>query len=262
MGGTWGAKVLKSVRRLAIAACAAALALTAGIPTAGAVSVTPVVVDLQPTGSRMSQVITVENRYNRPVVLEVRVQEATYTDDGLKGTGKESDDLLVFPPQMSIDAGKTQAIRVQYVGDPALAQSKHYYVTIAQLPVQLEQNSPTVVQLLYNFQVVVGVGVPGAKPNIQVAKSEITTTGDGKPRATITLTNDAATYGYLQRGTLRFVQKDVAGKEVFNRVLNSDQIEQEIGYGLVGAGQTRRIATSIVLPTTEGTLEVRYTPGK
>lgn len=253
--------MLKSVRRYAIATCAAALAAVT-TPAAWAVSVTPVVIDLQPSGSRMSQVVTVENRYARPVVLEVKVQEATYTDDGLKSTGKDSEDLLVFPPQMSIEPGKSQAIRVQYVGDPALAQSKHYFVTIAQLPVKLEENAPTVVQLLYNFQVVVGVGVPGARPNLQVVKSEITTTGDGKPRATITLTNDAATYGYLTGGTLRIVQKDSAGKEIFNRSLNSDQIEQEIGYGLVGAGQTRRITTPIELPTMEGTLDVRFSPSK
>lgn len=253
--------MLKSGRRHALAACAMALtAMTA--PAAWAVSVTPVVVDLQTSGSRMSQVVTVENRYARPVVLEIKVQEATYTDDGLKSTGKDSDDLLVFPPQMSIEPGKSQAIRVQYVGDPALAQSKHYFVTVAQLPVKLEEGSPTVVQLLYNFQVVVGVGVAGTRPNLQVAKAEVTTEGDGKPRATITLTNDAATYGYLTGGTLRMVEKDASGKEVFNRTLNSDQIEQEIGYGLVGAGQTRRITTPIVLPVAEGTLDVRFSPSK
>lgn len=257
-----GDTVLTSIRRLAFAASAAGLALATAIPQARAVSVTPVVVDLQTSGSRMSQVVMVENRYARPVILEIKVQEATYTDAGLKGTGKESEDLLVFPPQMVIEAGKTQAIRIQYVGDPALAQSKHYYVTIAQLPVKLDENAGSVVQLLYNFQVVVGVSVPGARPNLQVAKSEITTTGDGKPRATLTLANDSPTYGYLTGGTLRIIEKDRAGKEVFNRTLNSDQIEQEIGYGLVGAGQTRRLATPLELPTAEGTLEVRFTPSK
>ena len=252
--------MLKSVRRFAIANCLAAA--VAAAPAAWAVSVTPVVVDLQPSGSRMSQVVTIENKYARPVVLEIKIQEATYTDDGLKGTGKESEDLLVFPPQMSIEPGKTQAIRIQYVGDPALAQSKHYFVTVAQLPVKLDESAGSVVQLLYNFQVVVGVSVAGAKPNLQVTKSEITTTGDGKPRATITLTNDAATYGYLTGGTLRIVEKDRAGKEVFNRALNSEQIEVEIGYGLVGAGQTRRMTTPIELPTAEGSLEVRFTPSK
>lgn len=253
--------MLKSVQRFAIATCVAAFsAMTAG--QAHAISVTPVVVDLQPTGSRMSQVVTIENKYARPVVLEIKIQEANYTDDGLKGTGKDSDDLLVFPPQMSIDPGKTQAIRIQYVGDPALTKSKHYFVTVAQLPVKLEESAPTVVQLLYNFQVVVGVGVPGARPNLQVTKSEVSTSGDGKPRAAITVTNDAATYGFLTGGTLRIVEKDRQGKEVFNRALNPDQIETEIGYGLIGAGQTRRIITPIMLPTAEGTLEARFTPSK
>lgn len=237
-----------------------AAALCAPI-AASAMSVSPMVVDLQTSGQRLSQVVTIENRYARQVIIEIRVQEVVYTDDGIKGTGKESEDLVVFPPQAIIEPGKSQAIRIQYVGDPELARGKHYFVTVAQLPVKLPEGDPSV-QLLYNFQVVVGVNMAGAQSALRVDKAGISTSGDGKPRLELTMKNDATAYGYLSGGTLKIVEKDASGKEVFSRTMTGEQISQEIGFGLVGAGQTRRIATPIVLPQAGGSVEASFTPNR
>jgi hypothetical protein len=59
---------------------------------------------------------------------------------------------------------------------------------------------------------------------------------------------------------LKIVQRDAAGAEVYERTLTGEQIAQEIGFGLVGAGQTRRLATPIVLPRAEGAVEATFTP--
>lgn len=238
----------------------AAIAACATIATAVyAMTVSPVVIDLQTSGQRMSQIVTIENKYAKPVILEVLTQEATYTDDGVKGTGKATDDLLVFPPQAQIAPGGTQAIRIQYVGDPDLAKSKHYFVTVAQLPVKIPEGD-SAVQLLYNFQIVTGVSMAGKRPAIAVAKAASYTGGDGKPRVAITLNNDADTYGYLSNGSLRIVQKNAAGAEIFRKVMTGEQISQEIGFGLVGAGQVRTIQTGIVLPESGGSVEAYFTP--
>jgi fimbrial chaperone protein len=238
---------------LAVAACAS-------IATAVyAMTVSPVVVDLQTSGQRMSQVVTIENKYSKPVVLEILTQEAEYTDEGLRGTGKPTDDLLVFPPQAQIAPGGTQAIRIQYVGDPDLAKSKHYFVTVAQLPVKLP-DSDSAIQLLYNFQIVTGVSVAGKRPNIRVSSASSYSGGDGKPRVLLTLNNDADTYGYLSSGSLRIVQKDAAGKEIFKKTMDGEQISQEIGFGLIGAGQIRKLQTGIILPTSGGSVEAYFTP--
>jgi fimbrial chaperone protein len=224
-----------------------------------AMTVSPVVVDLQTSGSRMSQIVTIENKYARPILLEMSAQEAEYTDEGVRGTGKETEDLLVFPPQAQIPAGGTQAVRIQYLGNPDLAASKHYFVTVAQLPVKLPEGE-SAVQLLYTFQIVTGVSMPGKRPNIVVDGAEAYMGGDNQPRLLLNLSNDADTYGYLSSGSLRIVQKDDAGKEVFKRTMTGDQISQEIGFGLVGAGQKRRMSTPIILPQMGGQVEVSFTP--
>ncbi|MGQ3101203.1 MAG: fimbria/pilus periplasmic chaperone [Sphingopyxis solisilvae] len=248
--------MLNRVTWYALAVVAAA-ALVATV--VHAMSVSPVVIDLQTSGQRMSQVVTIENKYAQPIVLEMSAQEAMYTDEGVMGTGKPTDDLLVFPPQAQIPPGGTQAIRVQYVGEPELAQSRHYFVTVAQLPVKLPEDE-SAVQLLYTFQVVTGVSMPGKRPNLAVTGAETFMGGDDQPRLLLVLTNDADTYGYLSNGTLRVVQKDDTGREVFRRSMNSDQINQEIGLGLVGAGQTRRLLTPIILPQMGGQIEAVFTP--
>jgi fimbrial chaperone protein len=251
-------KMWNRMRIAGYGAVAAAIAVLVAT-VVHAMTVSPVVVDLTTTGGRMSQIITIENKYAKPVILEMLSQEAEYTDEGVKGTGKQTDDLVMFPPQAQIAPGGTQAIRIQYVGDPDLAKSKHYFVTVAQLPVKMPEGQSGV-QLLYNFQIVTGVAMSGKRPNITVAGAESYMGGDGKPRLTLILKNDADTYGYLSNGSLRITQKDAGGKEVFKKSMTPDQISQDIGYGLVGAGQTRRLQTAIVLPETGGSVEAFFTP--
>ena len=238
---------------------AAAVALVA--TTAHSMSVTPVVVDLAMSGQRMSEIVTIENTYARPIILEMQVQKAEYTDQGVSGTGKETDDLLVFPPQVQIAPGASQAVRVQYVGDPDFSQSKHYFVTVAQLPVKLPEGE-SAVQLLYNFQIVVGVGKPDTKPSLAVKNAEVEVSDDGKALLVLVMENTSSTYGYLSGGSLQIVQKNEAGEEIFKKTMTAEQVSQEIGYGLVGAGQIRRILTPVVLPQTGGSVEASFTASK
>ena len=99
-----------------------------------AMTVQPVILNLTLSGSGMAQLITVENTFATPLPVELRVQSLDFDQNGIKETGKDPGDLLIFPPQAMIQPGQTQSFRVQYVGDPDLKTSKHYYVTVAQRP--------------------------------------------------------------------------------------------------------------------------------
>ncbi|MET0180777.1 MAG: fimbria/pilus periplasmic chaperone [Novosphingobium sp.] len=240
-----------------LAALAAAI-LAAPLPAA-AMTVQPVVLNLATAGREMSQVVTVTNSFSYPIAVELRIEELVVDAGGVRGTGKDPGDLLVFPPQASIRPGQTQSFRVQYVGDPALARSKHYYVTVAQLPVQVQQGAAAV-QVLYNFQVLVSVAPQGAKPAIKVDRAAIERTADGKFMPSVDFSNAAAAHGYLSNGKIRIVQRDPSGREAFRRVLNAPEVQQTIGYGLIGAGQIRKVTLPIELPQPSGSIEVQYTP--
>jgi fimbrial chaperone protein len=246
------------VSPIRITALAAALALGAS-GVARAMTVQPVVIDLQTSGRGMTQVVTVENTFANPLPVELRIEELAFDADGAHGTGKDPGDLLVFPPQALIQPGQTQAFRVQWVGDPALARSKHYYITVAQLPVELPEGQ-SAIQILYNFQVLASIAPAGAKPALTLTSAEVGRDAAGKPAPFITVTNDSAAHGYLSQGRLRLVEKDASGKVVFQRTLQGPEIQQTIGFGLIAPGQTRRIAVPIELPTGEGRLEAQFTP--
>jgi fimbrial chaperone protein len=229
------------------------------LPAQAAVAMTvqPVVIDLQTAGRGMSQVITVENTFATPLPVELTVQELELTADGVRQTGKDPGDLLVFPPQALIEPGQTQTFRVQYVGDPELAKSKHYYVTVAQLPVKLPEGQ-SAIQILYNFQVLISIAPVGAKPQMSVTGAEIVKNDAGKPTPVVTVSNASGAHGYLSNGTLRIVEKDASGKEVFRRTLSGAEIQQTMGFGLIGGNQSRRVSVPVELPQEGGSVEASF----
>ena len=233
--------------------CAAVIPAQAAL----AMTVQPVVIDLQTAGRDMSHVITVENTFANPLPVELTVQELELTTEGVKQTGKDPGDLLVFPPQAIIQPGQTQAFRVQYVGDPALAKSKHYYVTVAQLPIKLPEGQ-SAIQILYNFQVLISVTPAGVKPKISVQGAELTKTEDGKTLPVVTVTNESPAHGYLSNGHLRVVERDKSGAQVFSKTLSGAEIQQTMGFGLIGGGQTRRVTVPVELPSADGTVEASF----
>jgi fimbrial chaperone protein len=240
----------------------AALVAAAGLASspASAMTVQPVVLNLATVGRDMTQVLTVTNSFAFAIAVELKIEELTVDAEGVQGTGKDPGDLLVFPPQASIRPGQTQSFRVQYVGDPALARSRHYYVTVAQLPVQVQQGGAAAVQVLYNFQVLVSVAPQGTKPAIRVDRAAVERTADGKAVPVVSFSNPSPAHGYLSNGRIRVVQRDAAGREAFRKVLSAPEVQQAIGYGLIGAGQTRKVTLPIELPQAGGTLEAQYTP--
>ncbi|MBB4613565.1 fimbrial biogenesis chaperone [Novosphingobium taihuense] len=226
---------------------------------ATAMTVQPVVIDMKTSGREMSQVVTVENTFANPLPVELSVQELQLTENGVSPTGKDPGDLLVFPPQAMIEPGQTQSFRVQYVGDPALASSKHYYITVAQLPVKLPEGQ-SAIQILYNFQVLASVAPAGAKPRLEIRSAQVGKDAAGKPVAVLSVANPSAVHGYLSASKLRIIEKDTAGKEQFRRTLSGPEIQQTIGFGLVGANQTRTVTVPVELPLADGTVEASISP--
>ncbi len=243
-------------RGLTVLVIVVGAALAASI--AWAMTVQPVIVDLTASGRGSSSVITVENTFANPLPVELRVEDLAWDEGGVKGTGADGGDLLVFPPQTLIQPGQTQSFRVQYVGEPDLARSKHYYVTVAQLPVQLPEGQ-SAIQILYNFQVLVSVAPVGVRPDLSVVGAEVVNEG-GKSLAAVTFRNASVAHGYVSRGRLRLIARDAGGREVWRRMVPGPELQQTIGFGLIGAEQTRRIVMPFELPEGGVRVEAQFTP--
>ena len=237
---------------LAVAA-ASVVALTPALAT----TVQPIVIDLSTAGSGMSHTITVENTNAGRLPVEILIESLAFGDDGVTAEGPSSD-LTVFPAQAVIEPGRTQTFRVQWAGG-ALERSKSYYVTVAQAPVTLPEGE-TAIQVLYNFQVLVSVAPPQARPNLQVESASVGRDADGNPAPVVVISNDSAAHAYLSQGALSLVARNAQGGTVFERTLSPSDIQQSIGYGLVGPGQRRSLVLPISLPAESGSLEARFLP--
>jgi fimbrial chaperone protein len=245
---------MRAIRKMMLGVAAASIF---GITPAQATTVSPIVIDLNAVGNGTSRTITVENTNADRLPVEIRIESLAFGDDGVRVDGP-SRDLAVFPAQAVIEAGRTQTFRVQWAGG-ALERSKSYYVTVAQAPVTLPQGQ-SAIQVLYNFQVLVSVTPPRAQAKLSVESASIGRDADGNPAPVVVVHNDSVAHAYVSRGTLSLVERDQTGKAIFERTLAPAELQQTIGYGLVGPGQRRSLVLPISLPSGSGSLEARFLP--
>ena len=232
---------------------AAAALLIVGV--VAAMTVQPVVVDMSMTGRQMSAPVRVENNGPNPLPVEVRLVETDFAVDAVGASDRLSDDIIAFPPQAIIPPGETQVFRLQYVGDPGADRSKHYYAEVAQLPVELPEGQ-SAIQILYNFQVMVNVASPTAgDAALTIESAEIVQNAEGKNMAAFTVRNSGRNYGYLSSGNLTIRHTDAAGNETVRRTLTGNEIQQMIGFGLVGPEMTRRFVSPVEVGSADGQVE-------
>lgn len=233
------ARVFMRLSRFLMALCLGFMVIVPAEP-ALATTVSPVMIDLQSNGRGVVANISVNNTGASALPIEIQVIPLTPTATGLQpGKADTDEDLLVTPPSVLIPAGKTQTFRVQWLGDPELTSSKHYYVSINQLPVKLPEGE-SAVQVVYNFQVLVSVSSPDKKPQLTIT-SVGQATANGKPALAVTVHNGGEAHGYISQHRLKITATDASGGEIFSKTISGAEFQQLVGYGLVATGQTRTV---------------------
>ncbi|MDB5421074.1 MAG: hypothetical protein JWR59_1021, partial [Brevundimonas sp.] len=246
-----------SWRKLAAAAGGVAVFAVAGV--VWAMTVQPVAVDLMMAGRNTSAPVRVENNSPNPLPVEVRLVETDFTPDSVGASDRPTDDIIAFPPQAIIPPGGTQVFRLQYVGDPDGERSRHFYAEVAQLPVELPEGQ-SAIQILYNFQVMVNVAsIVAGEPRLSITSAEIAKNAEGEPVVAFTANNGGKNYGYLSSGALTIRQVSAEGRELSRKTLSANDIQQQIGFGLIGPEMSRKFVTPLKLDSAEGTLEVSFT---
>jgi fimbrial chaperone protein len=149
-------------------AALAAFLLIIGASVAWAYQVAPMIYDLKPSGPGATTSIRVQNDGDRPITIELVAEKREFSENGTEKRTPADDDFVLFPPQAVVPAGKTQAVRIQYVGSPTLARSVMYTVMVKQVPVELPNSGPSGVQFVFNFGTVANVVPDGAKAVVDV----------------------------------------------------------------------------------------------
>ncbi|WP_334184493.1 molecular chaperone [Novosphingobium sp.] len=235
------------------------LSLLALLATTGpslALNVQPVVVDLQTAGRRTSAVVTLQNTFPDTVPVEVTVHPVRVVDGELReAEDVESDDVLVFPSQATLAGNQSQAFRVQWIGQPLEGESRHFYVTIAQLPVAMPE-SQNAIQVLHRFKVLVSVGTNGDAPALKVVEAKVGTDAAGKPQPVLTVSNEGTSYGYVATNRMTVIERRSDGSEAYRKTFEPEEIRESMGLGLVPSKASRIFPINVELPEPSGTLSV------
>jgi|GEM_PF-6519507 len=105
---------------------------------AHAMKIVPSILDLRSLGPDSQREIQVTNTSNKHVPVEITLEELDITIDGSQmRTPVTEDDILIFPPQSIIPAGRTQTFRLKWIGDPFLQSSRTYSIVLSQIPVTI-----------------------------------------------------------------------------------------------------------------------------
>jgi len=132
-----------------------------------AVSVQPMVSELEPVGSSTRGQLTVKNDSAGTITLEASSWHSAMAKNGTESLSPADDDILLFPPTAVVGPGKTQVIQIQYIGDPELGISKFYRVRVEQLPVKLNSSSEGVA-VAFQFDTILNVVPRQSKTQLSV----------------------------------------------------------------------------------------------
>jgi fimbrial chaperone protein len=227
---------LRSLTRSLIAGTALSLAAT----FAHAMSVTPIQIEMATVGSTRPQ-FSVTNDAKEPLPVEIQLQALKLDENGGRKLEKAKDNFLVFPPQALIPPGATQVFRLQWVGDPAIAQSESYMLSVNQIPVKMPAGK-SAVQIVMSFGVVVNVAPPQGLPDLKLVGSGVTTDKSGKRFPTITVENKSKIHALLPQSTINLKSG------AWTRSMAASEISEKVGIGLVQPGAKRKFTLPIELP--------------
>lgn len=149
-------------------------------PLSKAFELLPMVSFFSDSGMKSEHFFQINNTTDLPLPVEV-VAKARSIQGEEGETLTDTDDFFVFPPQALIAPGKTQMVKVKYIGEPkAMAQS--YRVIFSQLPIQDEEHRSSIKML---FQIGALVFVSPTSTN-NLIDAEMDVNGDNQ---TLVLTN-------------------------------------------------------------------------
>lgn len=216
------------VKRLVGVAVIASVFVVA--PAYAGIRVLPMAYDLTPAGPGSQQDLRVENTGDSSTPVEITVERREIFPDGTEKRTPADDDFLIFPPQGIVPSKGFQTFRVKYIG-PAVEKTVLYVVTIAQLPVEVDPDKNTGVQLLFSLGTLAAVSPPDSKPKLVVTNVAPSPTA-GMLR--VTVENEGTRYARLRNGKWTF--KPAHGKEA---TLEGEALAEALKQPLIEPGTTR-----------------------
>ncbi len=174
--------------------------LVAVLPSSSQVEATflfsPMLSSFAPAGQKATQSFFVKNTGKKSTAIQIRMVKREMDLDGKEINTNADDDFILYPPQMLVKAGESQAVRVTWVGNASPSKELSYRIIAEQLPIDLTeitqtQGSTTVsIKVLFQYMGSVYVVPPNVAPNVSLesAVCQVETDKAGKKDNKLQLT--------------------------------------------------------------------------
>lgn len=246
-----GIYMLRSLRRVMFLALQVAMLVSAFCSSARALSVQPLVLDIEIKGKNAHGTIRVTNTSARTVPIEFETYKLEVNETGQMTTTKEIGAFTVFPPQATLGPGKTQSFRLIWMGNADLKASKNYTLTVTELPIAMGP-SQSGVQIAMQFSVLVNVSPADSAPAIEVLKTEITGSIAADRKPTMLVENKGTRHVILAQGALEVRSGS------WSAMFVGDQVTAALnGIGLLQPGKRRRFTIKTSVPPSITQYEAR-----
>ena len=163
---------------LAPIGCLASLLLGAGALMAppswadATYQLSPSSLTLEPSGSRSTGSFQVRSTGNQPVAVEIRVTERQMDLNGRETRPDAEDDFVIYPPQILLQPGQVQTVRVTWLGEPNPGYELPFRLIAEQLPIAFDEPEVEVttvvvrISALYNYVASLYVAPRGVSSNV------------------------------------------------------------------------------------------------
>ena len=176
--------------------------VTGATTVAHAMTVSPMQVEMISTGKNSHAKVSVVNNSDRPLPIEAVLQRLTVDEQGHSKPTPAGDEFLIMPPQALIAPGATQNFRIQWLGDPMMAESQSFLLFLNQIPVKLAQGQSGV-QVVMSMGVMINVAPVAGQPSMKVVSTGVATDKSGKKFPTITVENTSQVHALLPNATIK-----------------------------------------------------------
>ncbi len=143
--------------------------------SAFAFQLSPIVAELTPEGNGSRYSFTLENKTKDKVAAKAQVLLREYDSKGTE-IRTPTNDFLVYPAQLSLEAGEKRNIRITFLGDKHPPKELAYRLMVQQLPIDFNKEKPPVkggtVNIFINFVASVFVRPPGAIAKARIDRIE------------------------------------------------------------------------------------------
>lgn len=174
------------------------LALLLLATPAMAMSLIPMTQNFTPSGEDANQSFRLQNDSNESVAVVVSMTTRAIDVNGNESE-EETKDFAVYPTQILIAPKRSQVVRVQWRGDPALRTEQAYRIIAEQQPVKRAPAGPgkAEIQLLVRYVGSVYVVPQGARPDVVVRNVRGITAPDGHHELELLLHNQGSAHALL-----------------------------------------------------------------